>query len=73
MNNRDNSHDVTEPPADVTEARNEVTDDDSDVEPLDMLVRWARDEILAAANMTIAQPRSLARQLAYTREEDISN
>jgi hypothetical protein len=73
MNNRDNNHDVTEPPADVTETRNDVADNDSDVEPLDMLVRWARDEMLAAANMTIAPPRSLERQLAEMREADVSN
>ncbi len=36
----------------------------SDVEPLKLLVRWANDEVLAAANMTINPSEFLARELS---------
>ena len=74
MNNRDTNHEVTEPHVDqTTETRNDVAADELEVEPLDMLVRWARDEILAAANMTIAPPQTLERQLADMGDVDLSN
>ncbi len=34
-----------------------------DVEPLKLLVRWANDEVLAAANMTINPSDFFAREL----------
>jgi hypothetical protein len=38
--------------------------DASDVEPLKLLVRWANDEVLAAANMTIRPSDFLVQELA---------